>query len=515
MDNWTRLNIFALVFLSASLVTVGIQTHAISAPGIGNTQEPGSASRACTYTFYIDGSTYLATKGDGSGNKYSGITFSTVLTNSLADGGAGKYCFRTGTFVTTTTVSLSSNTEIVGEGFATIIQLGNSANVPIFQNANPTASSADSGITLRNIQIDGNRAQQTSQDVLTFENVADFRMEGVYLHDGYSRLLTVSGRSSPSVIQRSGAILRGNIFEDTTNTAESMVKIQAMADVTIMGNLFRNGAGINLIAGDGNSRNIVVNSNSFNNAGSTVSQVFADGGVSTILRGLTIIGNTFNGTGHGIEIGNYAEDGAISANTITGCGLEGIRLLANTKGFTVNGNAVRLCQRYGIHIIGTGHTISGNAAWNNGQGGAGFAGLVLDAATRITVVGNSLFDDQGSPTQNYGIQFTGTVTSAIIVGNSLNGNSLAQVTGTCTTCVFNRNIGYVTENWGATSVADGGTITHGLASTPTLVTVTCSIASQICGVTALAATTFTVSIKTDAGAAGTTQTVYWYAVFIP
>ena len=67
------------------------------------------------------------------------------------------------------------------------------------------------------------------------------------------------------------------------------------------------------------------------------------------------------------------------------------------------------------------------------------------------------------------------------------------------------------ERSGATSVADGGTITHGLMTTPLWIIVIGSVASQVVAVTAKTATTFTVSIKTLAGAAGTTQTVYWRA----
>lgn len=66
---------------------------------------------------------------------------------------------------------------------------------------------------------------------------------------------------------------------------------------------------------------------------------------------------------------------------------------------------------------------------------------------------------------------------------------------------------------GANSVADGGTITHGLSSTPTVVKTTPTIASQMASVTAAGATTFTVAIKTDAGAAGTTQQIYWSAEY--
>jgi hypothetical protein len=59
------------------------------------------------------------------------------------------------------------------------------------------------------------------------------------------------------------------------------------------------------------------------------------------------------------------------------------------------------------------------------------------------------------------------------------------------------------------SVADGGTITHGLGTTPTWVMVTGTVASQIVSVTAIGATTFTVAIKTDAGGAGSSQTIHW------
>lgn len=68
------------------------------------------------------------------------------------------------------------------------------------------------------------------------------------------------------------------------------------------------------------------------------------------------------------------------------------------------------------------------------------------------------------------------------------------------------------ETTGATSVADGGTVTHGLGTTPTVVTVTPSTTGEFVSVTALAATTFTVAIKKHDNSAGTTQTVYWRAI---
>lgn len=63
---------------------------------------------------------------------------------------------------------------------------------------------------------------------------------------------------------------------------------------------------------------------------------------------------------------------------------------------------------------------------------------------------------------------------------------------------------------GATaSVADGGTITHGLGATPAVVTAVGSVAGEIVSVTAKSGSTFTVAIKKPDGTAGTPQTIYW------
>ena len=71
----------------------------------------------------------------------------------------------------------------------------------------------------------------------------------------------------------------------------------------------------------------------------------------------------------------------------------------------------------------------------------------------------------------------------------------------------------VIERAGATSVANGGTVAHGLAVTPTIVLATPSVTNEMVSVTAIGATTFTVAIITDAGAGGTTQTIYWKVIY--
>jgi hypothetical protein len=63
----------------------------------------------------------------------------------------------------------------------------------------------------------------------------------------------------------------------------------------------------------------------------------------------------------------------------------------------------------------------------------------------------------------------------------------------------------------AASTADGGTITHGLVSTPTVIKVQTTISREAAAVTSVGGTTFTIAIKKDDGTAGTTQTIYWEA----
>lgn len=63
---------------------------------------------------------------------------------------------------------------------------------------------------------------------------------------------------------------------------------------------------------------------------------------------------------------------------------------------------------------------------------------------------------------------------------------------------------------GATSVADGGTIAHGLLASPSVVLATPSVAGEMVSLTK-SSTNLTVAIKKHDNSAGTTQTVYWEA----
>ena len=72
----------------------------------------------------------------------------------------------------------------------------------------------------------------------------------------------------------------------------------------------------------------------------------------------------------------------------------------------------------------------------------------------------------------------------------------------------------VNEKGGAAAtIADGGTIAHGMGVTPTYAIVVGSVTGDIVSVTTLDGTNITVAIKDEGGGAGTTQTIYWRAYY--
>lgn len=67
---------------------------------------------------------------------------------------------------------------------------------------------------------------------------------------------------------------------------------------------------------------------------------------------------------------------------------------------------------------------------------------------------------------------------------------------------------------GTESIADGGTITHGLGALPDHATVTASVSGQVAYISSMTSTILTVAVKTAAAAAGTTQSIDWTATKI-
>jgi len=160
----------------------------------------------------------------------------------------------------------------------------------------------------------------------------------------------------------------------------------------------------------------------------------------------------------------------------------------------------------GVTQVNGGTATSGNTLTNitvnsPGNGDTGFVNVDGDncyfACKTIDATGTAVDFNNSGTAYLFGCQF---------------GNSNVTNTGTIQHhgCHFG-GTGKLENAGAAAGVADGGTIAHGLGTTPTWATATGSVASEIITVTAVGAANLTVAIKTDAGAAGTNQTIYWRA----
>jgi len=127
----------------------------------------------------------------------------------------------------------------------------------------------------------------------------------------------------------------------------------------------------------------------------------------------------------------------------------------------------------------------------------------------IQFIGGSGYYGYGAGFQVYGKNHAAAGLLALTVPNAAKDNNISaiRVTG----CTDTPVITFCTIKHGATSVADGGAVTHGVGTTPVTVICTPSVSGEMVSVTAKDATTFTVAIKKHDNSAGTTQTVYWFA----
>jgi hypothetical protein len=145
---------------------------------------------------------------------------------------------------------------------------------------------------------------------------------------------------------------------------------------------------------------------------------------------------------------------------------------------------------------------------DNGRYDIQFSGTGI--TTPFTIGDNIVFDPVSvTPVLNVTAGNITTLNSTTV--NATTGNFTAVHATTATVGAAGSVISNFNFNATAT-VADGGTITHGMGATPTMVLCTPSVAAEMCSVTAIGGVNFTVALKKHDGTVGTVQTVYWLAL---
>lgn len=140
------------------------------------------------------------------------------------------------------------------------------------------------------------------------------------------------------------------------------------------------------------------------------------GAGSTAPHNLTITGNTVTGCCTGAGSGAIALEGATPVNYCT---------VSNN---IVRGNGrtgASVCYGIDLGAGGTGNTCIGNEVSNTASTSS--AGIRWNAATDYIVAFNKCFDDQGSPTQEWGLRAYGTNSQVLVIGNHLAGNKTGLI----------------------------------------------------------------------------------------
>jgi parallel beta-helix repeat protein len=315
---------------------------------------------------------------------------------------------------------------------------------------------------------------------------------------------------------------------------QSGVQIDASTDCKVLNNTILNpyGWGVN-VQTDADYAEVRGNriSGAVNEHG-----VYVVGSSGNLVRGVMVADNTVSGcTLDGIKV-SYADDAQVRGNRSFSNTGQGIYITVGSDRVEVDSNVVWSNGENGILVYdGTvtsdRNRVTNNVVRKNDKNGISVSAAGAGTVSNTVVTGNDVDDNDVEATgTQYGIALSGgagnvgvivkdnrisnevvglNVAAGVVsarIGQNIYTGCTADLSDAGTTTIIEH------ETRGATAaVADGDTITHGHVKTPTRVVATGSVASEIVTVTAIGATTFTVAVKTDAGAAGTAQTIYWSA----
>lgn len=395
-----------LICIVASLIVI------VSAQNSMSTQtiiEAGSLQTVASYVVFRDGSTYYARNGTTGEIEFSGSVATTVIQSAIDALSSGLILFKDGSYSITTLINLDDNIEIEGESQQGVVLTATTDN-PIFR-INNWENISFRKLTLAQTQTNygisiGANTQNADnfliQDV-TFRGINGSAGIGIstttyYVND--VRVYSCSFSDLTYGIYSSGLLnglwVSGCLFENI--------------------NLFLNG--IVVYNASGSSSNIWILNNKLLRPTNYPIQAVAASNVyikNNYIEGTNAFWTSMytSGTADMIDLSNVTEF-EISGNSLYQAGDMGITIRDGSQRGIVSGNKVWRADCRGINLADvtqliTDVIISDNVCWENGQDYSSRSpvdkgGIVLKGAVNCTLTGNICYDEQGTPTQDYGIR---------------------------------------------------------------------------------------------------------------
>jgi len=414
-----------------------------------------------------------------------------------AASGGNVYLFK-GTYNLAAAISVPNNTSLAGAGAGTVLTIPNAQNGSYAMITNTDASTG-TGVTVRDLAIDGNKANQSSGG-----------MNGIFFDHmgGGSGSSARAGGELKNVLVKnmygtgSGASGVGIRLSNSSNNTLIDNKLQANGYIglyitsssshnSFTGNVMQGNTSYGVYL---NSNNNTLSSNTVQ--GNTNAGIYVSGASNNTLSANTVSGNGANGIRvTGASASNTITGNTISSNTTEGIYLNSVNnntitgnnLNANTTGVvldtasynTVSGNEFKANTTAGIQLIltSTYNTIDGNMIYDSGNTTVN-NGIYISASDNNSITSNNIYDTTHS-SSNYAIYvFDSTSDANYLADNSLGGGSINDNgTGTIMGGQLNSSGNFVVQPAGTIDLHANTTVTGSLTATTSVLAPTIDTAS--------------------------------------
>lgn len=447
------------------------------------------------YEVYLDGSNWIARNCITGAITSSNTTFITVLQaaiNALTGSRTIKESVRVrGSASVTGAITIPSYTIL--DLTDAKLTLANSTATHMFINSDTTGGNVQ--IEIVGGIIDGNKTNQAAvpadedtRNIIQFTKVNDSSVRKMYIDEASSRAIrfntcvnctaefnTVLDTGGEGIQSKDGSDIK-IAYNTVKSTGYSNITTYGTEDAIIEGNycddtVSTTTSGINISS----VRNKVIGNTVRNPGGACV--FLAETGSTYDASGVQVVGNILSGSGDngGIMAAGYPLTGAIiSNNIIFGNFDEGIRFSGAHTNILIDNNLVYLNGGSGIYVSGTVSTsavathvkISDNICSNNGtaasannydRAGITARGTDTSGVVDIVIKNNTCYDDQGSPTQKYGVYIQNSLNSIVELNNLKNNQTDGILSTTNSGLRLFENNGYASDTPIATTT---GTETH-------------------------------------------------------
>lgn len=378
---------------------------------------------SASYIIYQEGAIIYARNGRTGTVEFSGADASTVINNAISAtsiAGGGIVGLKEGNYSITASVVMLDNVVLQGEGWSTILTLAANTNI------NVITATSQTNLTIRDLKIDGNKANQTIlssgiyfhtvTDInITNVNIFDFLYEGILIRNSSDGIIAhceistvdfdaiclwgpvtnfrVNGcychdPTGRQTIHSYGSAGNRNTDIEITN-CETVGLLLEYTDYATVSNCISHGDSMNGIDIGSVTSCAISNCVCYDNGWSGIN-VEKNTSVDVAITGCICYGNGTNG----ISICDGATKVAIVGCICAGNGYSGIKLAPGCNMVTITG-----CQC---------------------RDSVDYDGIEIDACEDVIMTGNVIRDNN-----RYGVHAYNVSNYNILVGNSLRGNGTA------------------------------------------------------------------------------------------